>query len=1318
MSLSTNLISGLSSGFDWRSMIDQLMAIEHQRVDIVENRKSDYQAKLSAFQSVNTMLLSMKTQSVTLAKSDSFNVYTSSLTTTSSNYSASDFMSITTSADAAPGSHTIEMTSSSSIAQARKISSKSFSSYDEALSLTGEFIINGRAVRVDDTDSLGDIRDKINNVNSGSNATGVTASILTVSSTDYRLVLTSDNTGKDAFSILDASSVNILQNISTGLGFIDSTDPTIKNATSDGAESGRFSSSEVAVGSLLGLTSAQTGTGITVGTTNTLVIDLATESLTTIASNINVLSGVSASVKSVTEDGTTRYYIDISGTTDFTDKNNVLQTLGILVGGQSDVANVLTSDTANTLTGGGDIGTGTAFGAIDTGGGVNNVHANDTITITGTKHDGTTVSTTFDPGDLTVATLDELLTQIENDFSLGGTSGAIVNNKIQVTDNSAGDSLLSISLVANNENGGTLDLGTITASTEGYTMQTAAGKDANIKIDGTTITSSTNVITNIIAGVTINLKKIESGKQVDLNISRDLDSIKSSVQGLIDKYNEILGYINEQFAWDEDTQSAGLLSGDGTLSSIKSSLQNIVISTIKDLPTNMNALSLIGINSDMNGVLSLNDSDFTDALVSDFAGVRRIFVAEGTTTDGDISYISHARETVAGDYAVNITQAAEQAQETGNVVLTSGIGAGDIEILTITHGGKTAAVTLDGGTGENGSTIDNIVNAINSELGTEYVQNIMGNVKNTDGNATTAITSSTLWKNVWSNGSTAGLLADTGENDYTYVIDFSGTKGNGTAVSGSYTISEAGVDTVQGLLSAIEAAYGNEVSADINTYGYLVVTDNNTGNSQLDITITEPESLNFGDVTTSNLVGSQRNTTDGSTAIEATTKWQNINGSDLINNDTIKFTGYTVDGAAVEGSHQVTDIATEDVDDLLTAIENAFNAKDGASVTAEIQDGRIVVKDGTTNSTLGLTIFEPTSRTLDFGTFSGGVTGRYSIDVTASKDGSNHLVLTNDDYGSSTSFAISQSRASSNTDYKKIIYTDTANTTDASNGKIYVSSSTTWNDIYGTGTIENSDTITISGTDRNGGALNPTGVSLTYTINVANDIGDLLTRIEAVFADANNTTPTTVDARIEHGKIIIEDTTSGASQISLTLTYEDVGGSEAGNLDLGTFDQSTERDLDLGLVNGTRSGLDVAGIINNEAAAGSGQVLTGSAPAEGETTSVEGLSIKVTLTPDQLTSQGQDQGNVKITMGAAEKFDRQLYGITDPYDGYVAFKLDSLQNSIDSFETQIENMEARLDSKMEMMINRFVAMELALSKIKSQSDWLTGQINASYSGWM
>jgi flagellar hook-associated protein 2 len=81
MSLSTNLISGLSSGFDWRSMIDQLIAVEHRRVDLVENRKSEYESKLTEWQSVNTKLLSLKTAAEGLKDAEDFHLYLPNMTT-------------------------------------------------------------------------------------------------------------------------------------------------------------------------------------------------------------------------------------------------------------------------------------------------------------------------------------------------------------------------------------------------------------------------------------------------------------------------------------------------------------------------------------------------------------------------------------------------------------------------------------------------------------------------------------------------------------------------------------------------------------------------------------------------------------------------------------------------------------------------------------------------------------------------------------------------------------------------------------------------------------------------------------------------------------------------------------------------------------------------------------------------------------------------------------------------------------------------------------------------------------------------------------
>jgi flagellar hook-associated protein 2 len=136
--------------------------------------------------------------------------------------------------------------------------------------------------------------------------------------------------------------------------------------------------------------------------------------------------------------------------------------------------------------------------------------------------------------------------------------------------------------------------------------------------------------------------------------------------------------------------------------------------------------------------------------------------------------------------------------------------------------------------------------------------------------------------------------------------------------------------------------------------------------------------------------------------------------------------------------------------------------------------------------------------------------------------------------------------------------------------------------------------------------------------------------------------------------------------------------------------------------------VDVAGTINGEAATGSGQVLTGD---DGES-HIDGLVVKYTG-----TAEGLKVGDVKLTIGTAALFDRVLFNIADSYEGYVAYKQDSLQDSIKSFETRVEDMEARLDLKMENMINRFVAMESALSVMQSQSQWLSGQINSASSAW-
>jgi flagellar hook-associated protein 2 len=1146
----TSTIGGLITGLDTATLIDQLIAVSRRRIDLVANNQTTYSNKLGAYQSLNTKLLSFKSKADILRNVDTFNVFKNAITTDSTNFKASELLSVSTTTDANPGTHTIEYTSSSQLAQARQLSSKSFSSKTTSLALTGEFVINGQAIRVTGTDSLDDIASSINNANSGINATGVTASILTISSTDNRLILTSDNTGEDKFSILDASA-ETSEDILQALGFTTAkTNETIKNTTSDGAQSDGFSRSDSTIKSLLGLTNAQSSATVDIDGTN-IAIALATDTLTTIASTIDGVTGVSATVKSTITDGVETFFIDISGTTDFTDNNNILESLGILVGTNASVNELHAGSVVNTIDGSTAI-TGTdrfsqIFGA--------NVGTNDTITIQGTKNDGTAITTTtyniYSGG--TYNDIDNLLLAIEsqyggatyvNAYVSDGTDGN-TEGQIAISDLTAGDSQISLTLITNNEDGGSLDFGAVTATTEGYDMQTTTGQDASVKIDGVGVTRNSNSFDDVINGVTIDLARVESGSTVNLTISRDTDSIKSSANDFITEYNGIIEFISQQFTFDEETKSSGLLAGESALSTIKSTIQSTITSTNLLLPADYDALALIGITSDKDGKLALDDSDFLSAINTDFNAVRRLFTPEGSTVNSGITYLSHTKDTVAGEYAVVINTVATQATATGTADLSGGIGATNTETITITDtlSGRVATINLDGDPGENGSSIDNIVNAINSELAAEYTQTIVGdNAPQAGGSPITSTT-------------TFGAFDGNTLNQTDEVISFSGTTRTGISIINAFTITDKDTTTVQDFLTFIEDTYNNEISATLNSTGYLVLQDNKAGDSQLAITIPAYKGVDFGSVTTAGTGGVK-----GRYAMEITAS---KNGSNQL--------VITHDNYGSSGGFTITE-----VNDYSGIVDGAYTGEDVVGTIGGVVatgNGQTLTVSGSTANNEGL-----------------------SIKVTSTNESLVGSVV-NTESGSA------------------------------------ITSSTKFTDID-VAAVSNNDTITVSGKQHDG-----TAVSYGYTISPIGTVtvGDFLSDIETNFGLSAGSA--TINAS---GQISINDSYAGASQLSITLVENNEGG---GTLDFGT------------------------------------------------------------ITPGP-------KDDVKLTIGVAEEMYRELDYFTDQFDGLVTVKMDGFQDTIDLLQDDIFDMEARLLMERTRLERQFVQLEVSLAKLQSVSAFLAQQLGS------
>ena len=608
-------ISGLGSGIDWSSIIEKLMEIEHRPVDLLEQKKKDYEDKLSAWQDINTKLLSLKTGSEDLSTSEDFSVFKAGLSSNSST-DPEDILLATTGSSATPGTYNIRVLS---LATSKALQSKAFTSSTTGLGISGDILINGQVVSVSATDSLTDISGAINSLNSGTNPTGVIASIVKLGDQDYRLTLTAEDTGATGFTILNAGANNLLQDL--GLA---NTTKGVLHQVSGGAESNRVSDSATAIGTLLGLSSPPSGTVQVAGVSVSL--DLSTDTLDDIASKINTAwqnAGNTGNIAEVLQDGS-NYYLRIYST-NLVDDSNVLETLGVLTSQQGSVAEVHQNDTALT-SGGSPVTSSTLITAIDTATGT--PKDGETITISGTDHDGNAVQSTFTI--TTTSTVGDLLTSIETAFNSNVTAAVTADGYLTVTDNLAGGSQLSIQLLANNEQGGGLNFGSFSATVEGYDMETAEGQDAQIDVNGNIVSTSSNDVTDVIPGVTLDLIKADSNTTITLSIDRDVDSIIDKIKSFFDSANDIVNYINDQYTFEEGKERP--LIGDTTLHQLKMDLSSNLRDPVQGLDSNKNFLSWIGITTDNYGVFSIDEETLREKLVSNFDDVEKLFTSDTSTT--------------------------------------------------------------------------------------------------------------------------------------------------------------------------------------------------------------------------------------------------------------------------------------------------------------------------------------------------------------------------------------------------------------------------------------------------------------------------------------------------------------------------------------------------------------------------------------------------------------------------------------------------------------------------------------------------------------
>ncbi|MBI5058352.1 flagellar filament capping protein FliD [candidate division KSB1 bacterium] len=192
----TTTVTGISTGIDWETTIQQLMAIERRKTVLLEDRKSENSTKLNLWAQIQSKVMSLQSAAEKIDRRSEFAVKSASS-------SDSTTVGVSVDASAAPGAHSVEVLR---LARAHRLAAQGWADKNSTGvgDSGGDFVIsiNGETITVADADlsSATTLEQLVNLINNDAeNAGKVTASMLDdgSGSNRYRLVLSAAETGAD-----------------------------------------------------------------------------------------------------------------------------------------------------------------------------------------------------------------------------------------------------------------------------------------------------------------------------------------------------------------------------------------------------------------------------------------------------------------------------------------------------------------------------------------------------------------------------------------------------------------------------------------------------------------------------------------------------------------------------------------------------------------------------------------------------------------------------------------------------------------------------------------------------------------------------------------------------------------------------------------------------------------------------------------------------------------------------------------------------------------------------------------------------------------
>lgn len=159
-----------------------------------------------------------------------------------------------------------------------------------------------------------------------------------------------------------------------------------------------------------------------------------------------------------------------------------------------------------------------------------------------------------------------------------------------------------------------------------------AATNAAFTLNGIAATSSTNTVTGVLDGVTLNLLKTTAAlTPTTLKVSKDsIGSLTSSLNAFVKAYNDANKAMSELGAYNATTKAAGALQGSSTLRTAKNQMRSLVFNATAGGTSPYQHLSNIGVSLGKDGSLSLDSAKLSAAVAADPTSVANLVSAVGS----------------------------------------------------------------------------------------------------------------------------------------------------------------------------------------------------------------------------------------------------------------------------------------------------------------------------------------------------------------------------------------------------------------------------------------------------------------------------------------------------------------------------------------------------------------------------------------------------------------------------------------------------------------------------------------------------------------